>query len=113
MQYSVHLLTIIIVACTPFSSIDSLFRGTGSPAFPIFRSRLAWRLGIVFAALFSSRPLMPSRSFTSENLGQSRRSLETTQASSEDGQAALIVLSPAALPLNVQPTSLNALPMAF
>ena len=52
MQYSVLLLTIIIVAST-FCSIDSLFGGVGNPAFLIFGSRLAWRLGIVFAALFS------------------------------------------------------------
>ena len=52
MQY-LCFLTIIIVACTPFISVDGLFRGAGNPDFPTFRSRLTWRLGLVFAALFS------------------------------------------------------------
>ena len=53
MQYSVLLLTIIIVACAPFCSIYSLFGAPKTPLFSIFRSRLAWRLGLVFASLLS------------------------------------------------------------
>jgi hypothetical protein len=56
MQYSVHMLTKIIVVSTHFSSIASLFRQFRESTFSIFRNIpccSAWRLGIVFAAMFS------------------------------------------------------------
>ena len=57
MQYSVHFLTIIIATCSFFRSVNSTFRRAGKPTFPILRSRLAWRFGIVSAALFSSEAI--------------------------------------------------------